>query len=248
MPDRRRRRAGPARQVGRSRSVHLARRIGIGLREARVALRLTQADASDRAGVSQGFWSRLERGQTTAASLETLASCAAAVDTELAAFLQARPGADLPRDIVHLRGQASIVREAQRGGWRAGVEVRIDPDARRSRSIDVALERPGRREIAVVELVDLVADAGQDMRGLTDKVAAVRRGHPGSRVSGLLAIRATRRNRALTAELAPLIDARFPASSAGWLRALRDSHVAMPAGDGFVWARVNGVGLFARRA
>jgi len=247
MPDRSRRRAAGTRQLGRARSSYLARRIGLGLKESRVALRLTQAQAGDRAGVSQGFWSRLERGRGSAASLETLASCAAAVDAQLAAFLEARPGADLPRDIVHLRGQATIVREALPGGWRAGVEVPIDPDSRRSRSIDVALERPARREIAVVELVDLIADAGQDMRGLSDKVAAVRRARPDARVAGLLAVRTTRRNRTLVAELAPLVDARFPAASTAWLRALHDPAAPMPAGDGMLWARVDGSGLFARR-
>jgi transcriptional regulator with XRE-family HTH domain len=246
MPDGHRR-AGAARIAGRQRSQYLARRIAIALRESRLALALTQAEASARAGVSQAYWSALERGVATTATLETLAACAAAVDTELAAFLQARPGADLPRDIVHLRGQAAIVREATPGGWRAGVEVPIDPEARRSRSIDVVLERTARREIAVVELINLVADAGQDMRGLSDKVAAVRRERPDARVAGLLAIRATRRNRALIAELAPVIDARFQASSIAWLRALHDPIVPMPATDGLVWARVDGAGLFARR-
>jgi transcriptional regulator with XRE-family HTH domain len=246
MPDGHRR-AGAARIAGRQRSQYLARRIAIALRESRLALALTQAEASARAGVSQAYWSAVERGVATTATLETLAACAAAVDTELAAFLQARPGADLPRDIVHLRGQSTIVREARAGGWVAGVEVPVDPDARRSRAIDVALERPSRGEIAVVELVDLVADAGGDMRGLSDKVAAVRRTRPGARVAGLLAIRATRRNRQLLAELAPVIDARFPASSVGWLRALSDIEAPMPGGDGLVWARVDGGGLFARR-
>jgi transcriptional regulator with XRE-family HTH domain len=212
-----------------------------------VALGLTQAAASDRAGVSQPFWSALERGFGTYASLETLASCAAAVDAQLAAFLEARPGADLPRDIAHLRGQAAIVREAAPGGWRATVEAPIDPDARRSRAIDVQLERAVRREIAVIELVDLIADAGQDLRGLSDKVAALRRQRPGMRVAGVLAVRATGRNRALLAELGPLIDARFPASSSAWLRALHEPASAMPAEDGLLWARVNGSGLFARR-
>jgi transcriptional regulator with XRE-family HTH domain len=220
----------------------------VGLRESRAALRLTQAVAADRAGISQQHWSAVERGLGAATSLETLAACAAAVDTELAAFIQARPGADLPRDIVHLRGQAAIIREAEPGGWRAAVEVPIDPDARRSRSIDVVLERAARREIAVIELVDLVADAGQDMRGLSDKVAAVRRAHPEQRVAGVLAIRATRRNRALIGELAPLIAARFPARAAAWLRALRDPTAPMPQDDGLLWAHVDGAGLFARRA
>ncbi len=243
----RHRRAGAARIAGRLRSQSLAKRIGVGLRESRLALALTQAAVSDRAGVSQAYWSALEHGTATTATLETLAACAAAVDTELAAFLQARPGADLPRDIVHLRGQATIVREATAGRWRAGVEVPIDPDARRSRSIDVALERKAKREIAVVELVNLLADGGHDLRGLSDKVAAMRRQRPDARVAGLLAVRATGRNRALIAELAPVIDARFPASSVSWLHALHEPETPMPDGDGFVWARVDGAGLFARR-
>jgi transcriptional regulator with XRE-family HTH domain len=247
MPDRARRRAGAARLTGRDRSRHLAQRIGIGLRESRLALRLAQHEAAHRAGVSQQFWSVLERGLGTVASLETLAACAAAVDTELAAFLQARSGASLPRDIAHLRGQAAIIRAARAGGWRAGVEVPIDPDARRSRSVDVTLERTARSEIAVVELVDLITDAGQDMRGLGNKVAALRRAHPGHHVAGLLAIRATRRNRALVGELALVIDARFRASSTGWLKALGDPRAPMPDDDGLVWARVDGSGLFSRR-
>src|SRR5438552_3321835 len=144
MPNRHRRRAGTARVAGRRRSHYLAGRIGIGLRESRLALRITQAQASGRAGVSQGFWSAVERGLGTTASLETLAACASAVDADLAAFIQAQPGSDVPRDIAHLRGQAAIVRFVEPGGWRARVEEAIDPSARRSRSIDVLLDRPVR--------------------------------------------------------------------------------------------------------
>jgi transcriptional regulator with XRE-family HTH domain len=248
MPDRTRRRAGSSRLAGRERSGYLARRIGIGLRESRIALALTQSQAADRAGVSQTFWSNLERGRGTTASLETLAACAAAVGTQLAAFLEATPGADLPRDIAHLRGQAAIVRFSQPGGWRATVEAAIDPLARRSRSIDVELVRDGLGEIAVVELIDLFSDVGEDLRGLADKVAAVRRDHPQARVSGLIAVRATRRNRALVGELAVVLDARFPGSSTEWIAALSRRSTSMPNGDGFVWASVDGSRLFARRS
>jgi transcriptional regulator with XRE-family HTH domain len=233
--------------AGRERGRYLARRIGIGLRESRIALRLTQNQAAGRAGVSQQHWSALERGLGMATSLETLAASAAAVDLQLAAFLERQPGADLPRDIAHLRGQAMIVQVASAGGWRAAVERPIDPHAARSRSIDVELRRQSRYEAAIIELVDLVADAGQDMRGLSDKVAAVRRERPGDRVAGLLAVRGTRRNRELVAELAPLVDARFPGSSSAWLAALTTVDVPMPQEDGLVWARVDGSGLSARR-
>ncbi len=243
-----RQRIGSTRSAGRQRSAYLAYRIGLGLRESRLSRRLTQAEAAVRAGVSQPFWSRLERGMAGPSSLETLASCAAAVDTQLAAYLEAVPGADLPRDIEHLRRQQLVVALARSGGWTARPESPIDPSARRSRSIDVELDRAARREIAVVEIVDLLTDGGDAMRGLADKVAALRRTvGPDWTVSGLLILRSTARNRVLVRELRDLFGARFPASSASWLAALRDQTVAMPRRDGFAWSSVTGDKLFAAR-
>jgi transcriptional regulator with XRE-family HTH domain len=233
--------------AGRRRSAYLANRIGTALKESRMALRLTQAQAASSAGVSQGLWSSLEHGGAITASLETLAACAAAVRTDLAAFVEAMPGAELPRDIAHLRGQEAIVRFAASGAWIARVEHAIDPASRRSRSVDVILERPDAREIAVVELVDLLSDGGEAMRGLADKIAAIRRQRARSRVAGLLVIRATSRNRAVVRDLAAVMQARFPGGSDAWLAALRDSGKRMPAGDGLLWMRVNGSGLGAAR-
>jgi transcriptional regulator with XRE-family HTH domain len=243
-----RRRAGPGRLAGRQRTKYLAQRIGIALRESRLAVRLTQAAASARAGVSQPFWSRLERGAAGTASLETLASCAAAVETQLATFLEAVPGANLPRDLEHMRRQQLLVATARSGGWVARPERPIDPAARRSRSIDIELERATRREIAVVEIEDLLTDGGAAMRGLADKVAAVRREVGASwTVSGVLILRATRRNRGLVREFADLFDARFPAPSVACLAAMREPGRAMPREDGFLWSSVDGTRLFAAR-
>lgn len=253
MPPRQRR-ASRTRVASRKRSLYLAGRIGTGLRESRLALSMTQAQAAARAGISQGFWSRLELGRCTVASLETLSAAAAAVDTELAAFLQALPGADLPRDIEHLRRQELVIRLAAAGGWRARAERPIDPDASRSRSIDVYLARDGDREVAVAEVIDLVTDVGAVFRGLEDKVASVRRelvarynGGPPSRVAGLLVIRGTARNRTLIASLSLMFTTRFPTPGRHWLRALSDPDTAMPAADGFVWSSVRGDRLFAAR-
>jgi len=67
-------------------------------------------------------------------------------------------------------------------------------------------------------MIDLLTDGGDAMRGLADKVAAVRRTvDTGWSVSGLLILRSTSRNRALAGEFAALLAARFPASSASWL-------------------------------
>jgi transcriptional regulator with XRE-family HTH domain len=249
VPTRIRRRAGAFRVLGRRRCGYLAWRIGVGLRESRLALGFTQAEAAHRAGVSQGFWSLVERGEGTVASLETLASCAAAVSVQLAAFVEAMPGASLPQDIEHLRRQQLVVATASRGGWTSRPERQIDPAARRSRSIDVHLERRDRLEIAVVEIEDLLADGGGVMRGLGDKTAAIRREFTEQRISvqGLLIVRATRRNRALVTELGDLFATRFPASSGAWLAALGDPKVSMPREDGFLWSSVDGTRLFAAR-
>jgi transcriptional regulator with XRE-family HTH domain len=222
--------------------------VGIGLRESRLSSRLSQAETAARAGVSQPFWSRLERGGAGHATLETLATCAAAVGAQLAAFLEAAPGADLPRDIEHLRRQQLVVSIARQGGWLARPERPIDPASRRSRSIDVELQRSVHREIAVVEIVDLLSDGGDAMRGLADKVAAVRRAVGLDwTVSGLLVLRATSRNRGLVRELADLFAARFPSSSWAWINALHNENARMPASDGFAWSSVAGDRLIAAR-
>ena len=124
----------------------------------------------------------------------------------------------------------------------------IDPLARRSRSIDVELARAARREIAVIEIVDLLADGGDAMRGLADKVAAVRREAPeGSVVAGLLVLRATARNRRTLRDMPDLFAARFPASSVGWLAALSDPARPMPTADGLAWTDARGERLRAAR-
>jgi transcriptional regulator with XRE-family HTH domain len=102
---------------------------------------LLQREVAERAGISQSFYSRIELGRGSRASLETLAACALACDSQLAAFIEALPGASLPRDIEHVRRQQAVISLAAAGGWRAMPERPIDPESPRSRSVDVLLER-----------------------------------------------------------------------------------------------------------
>ncbi len=248
MPDRHLRRAGTARRAARDRARYVLHRAGMMLRDARLALGLRQLDAAGRAGVSQSFWSRIERGVTTTVSVETLASCGAAVGLQLAAFFERAPGASFPRDIEHLRRQSLVVGIAAIGGWHAEPEAPLVNDGPRPRSIDVLLTRDPAREAAVVEVWDLLIDGGDAMRGLDAKVLATRaRLGPEWRVQGLLLLRRTSRNRALVRTLMPLIEARFPASSAAWLRALTDTGAPMPNAAGFAWTSVAGDRLIAAR-
>jgi transcriptional regulator with XRE-family HTH domain len=250
MPDRRRR-TGATRLRARDRARYLLERIGRAVREARMVSGRTQAEIAAVAGVSQPFLSRLERGQASNVTVETVAACAEAVGLRLAAFVETAPGAAQPRDLEHLRRQQLVIDVARAGGWRAATERAIDPDAIRSRAIDVYLERPPRREIAVVEIEDLLADVGDAMRRLGDKVAAVRRStatdDPAWKVSGLLVLRATRRNRRIVHAFAGVFDARLGGSSSGWLSALTRADRPMPDADGLAWSSVRGERMFAAR-
>lgn len=247
MPDRHRRRTGALRRRGRERAVQVARRIGAALRDARRRAGLRQVDIAERAGVSQSFYSRLERGLATSASLETLAASAEAVGHQLAAFLELAPGATPPRDIEHLRRQRLVIDTATTGGWRAVPEAALPDDGPHPRSIDVLLRRPARREISVVEIVDYLADVGDAMRNLEAKVLAIATGEPGATVAGLFVVRRTRRNRLVVADLHSLFAARYPGSAAAWLKALRDPAAPMPAVAGFAWTSVRGDRLIAAR-
>jgi transcriptional regulator with XRE-family HTH domain len=241
------RRTTAAQRTGAARASYVARRVGTGLREARLARGLRQQDVADRAGISQSYLSDLERGRQPGASLQVLANCAASVDAQLAAFIEGHPGAEAPRDLEHLRRQAMLVQYAARGGWSGATEALVG-DLPRPQSIDVLLTRPARREACVTEIWNWLPDGGDAIRGLDRKVLATRaRLGPDWRVQGLLLMRRTRRNQVLVREISPLLHAHFPASSAGWLAALRDLGVAMPDGDGFAWTTVDGKRLILAR-
>jgi transcriptional regulator with XRE-family HTH domain len=215
---------------------------------------LRQADIAERSRLSQSFVSRLERGRGADTSIETWSIVAAAIGEQFAAFLERVPGADPPRDIEHLRRQRLIIEVSSQGGWIARPERSIDETAVRSRAIDVVLLRPQRREAVAVEVWDLLTDAGAAMRSLADRTHALDRQlareygrGPGWIVRGLWVVRGTRRNRDLVAEFGPVFNARFPARSADWLRALTDSTTAIPTEDGLCWTDVKGTRLIPWR-
>jgi transcriptional regulator with XRE-family HTH domain len=250
------RRAGKHRRTGQTRAASLAIRLGTGLRESRRATGLTQAEAAERIGISQARWSELERDEGDSASIATWAAAAAAVDRQLAAFIEQAPGAHQPRDLEHLRRQNAVIEISGAGQWTALPELAIDPDAARSRSIDVALTRRHRGEAAVIEVWDWIADGGAALRSFNAKVTALAsrldRTQPltGARpwtVRGLFVVRATSRNRVLVRELRALFAARFGGSSKAWLAALRTPDRSMPDADGLVWTSSNGMKLWPSR-
>jgi transcriptional regulator with XRE-family HTH domain len=234
--------------VGRERARYLAGRLATAIRERRAVLHLTQREVAALVGLSQPEIQRLEAGRGSNAPLDTWASVAVALELQLAAYVEQAAGSDAPRDLEHLRRQDLVVRTARPGGWAGDPESLLPNDGRFARSIDVLLSRPVRREAAVVEVWDLITDGGAAMRGLEAKVRAIReRLGPGWRVQGLLVVRGTQRNRRLIGELRALFAARFPASSAAWLRAFAEPDEAMPDEDGLAWTDVRGTRLIAAR-
>lgn len=172
-----------------------------------------------------------------AGSLETWASLASGVGMQLAAFVELVPGATPPRDAAHLRRQQAIIAFAAPGRWTGRPEVAIVTADGVQRFIDVLLDRDATNETVVVEVVDLFADIGEDLRGLERKVEAMRQLRPDRRVAGLLVVRATKRNRELVHEFRGLLRARFT-SGTPWIRGLRGSD-PLPPGDGILWSGAN---------
>jgi len=234
----------------------VAARLGVGLRDARLATHLTQSQLADRAGVSQTWVSLIEGGQGHAASIETWSVLAASVGEQFVGFLEGIPGSERPRDMEHLRRQNALIEIAQRGGWTALPELAIDPSSARSRSVDVGLVRPARREAVVSEIWDWFEDVGAGFRSLDAKVATLTArllaGPPTTpdvtwTIRGLYVIRDTRRNRELVRELSALFAARFPGFSSEWLAALADPAAPIPGADGFLWSTADGASLRAAR-
>lgn len=251
MPTRRRSGVRRSRlQVSADRaSEALAERLGRTVKEARTMLGLTQAQVAERAGVAPSTVGEMERGNAADVSLLVWVRVALAVDRDLRAFLEGIPGADVPRDYVHLRNQERILAFAATGGWTGMPEAALDADGRRSRAADVLLRRT--TEEAVVEVYDWFDDVGAAWRGSTRKQARASMASTGRGGSGEMGlcwvVRATQRNRRLIREHARMFAAWFPGSSRAWLAALSDASAPMPTARGLVWISVDGTRLSAVR-
>ena len=170
MPNHRRaHRAGRQAVAGRRRAGVVAQRLGVALRDARLAAGMRQRELAIESGTSQPRVSELERGLGASASIETWAVVAAAVGEQLVGFLEVAPGANPPRDIEHLRRQSAVIDVAKAGGWRALPELAIDPVAIRSRSIDLVLLRHKTGDVIVVEIWDWFDDVGAALRSIDGK-------------------------------------------------------------------------------
>lgn len=253
----------PSQTASDRRARDLSVRLGRGLREGRSGRGERQADVAERAGIARSTWSAVERGEDARVTLETLCRCAMAVDSDLHTYLERLPGAERPRDHVHLRHQELVIATAHRGGWEAVPESPVG-HAGRTSWIDVLLRRRtggredpgGREEWAVIEIWDWFDDVGAAFRAWDRRLADLEqlalargvadRGRP-THVNGAMVIRATKRNRDLLRDHANVFRTRFPGSSTAWLRALVEADAPMPDRSALLWVSVDGSRLSSVR-
>lgn len=225
-------------------------RLGAQVRAARRVRHLTQAALGERAGVSRASVSRLELGRGGGLTLDAWQRISLAAARPMVVNLQQPTDGDTA-DAGHLGIQELVLRLGRAAGYRGSAELPTKPNEP-WRSIDVALLDDARRRLAVVECWNSIGDIGAAARTSNRKqaegeaLAAARWGDRAHTVGLVWVVRATARNRALVARYPEVFAARFPGSSAAWVRALiaGDEPPRLP---GLVWASVDGTRLFAWR-
>ena len=145
----------------------LAAFLGKSLRNARKPRGMSQATASEKAGISQPCWSDLERGRGANVSLRVWMHASSAVDADLHAYLERVSGAGAPRDAVHLRHQELVARTAAHGGWQPLVERALGGAG----VADLLLARADER--ALIEVWDWFSDVGDAFRTWDRKVERI---------------------------------------------------------------------------
>jgi transcriptional regulator with XRE-family HTH domain len=230
--------------------------VGRQLRASRKRRRLRQVDVARRAGLHQSSISRIELARGGSLSADTLQLVAMAVGRRLEIRLWNDPVPE-PTDAGHLAIQELVLRLGRASGLGRTFELPTRP-ADPARSSDVGLRSERRRLLLLVECWSSIGDLGAAARSTDRKRAeaealAVAVGPIGPdgvaqpySVRTCWVVRATTRNRALVARYPEIFAARFPGSSAGWVRALTEGGEP-PAGPGLVWCDVGATRLLARR-
>ena len=173
-----------------------------------------------------------------------------ALDRELR-FEATRDPREEPADAGHLIVQELILRLARETGRQRMFELATKP-AEPWRSADVGIRDDANRTLILAECWNVIGDVGAAARSTTRKLAEAEQlavaigGDTQYRVAGVWVVRQTRRNRELVARYPEVFAARFPGSSAGWVRALTNG-ASPPEEPGLVWADITGTRLFPWR-
>ena len=129
----------------------------------------------------------------------------------------------------------------------------LDMDVEGQGNHTFACSGPGRR-LVISECWNTFGDLGAATRSSERKVkdaeeqaVAIAGDGPPFEVGLCWIVRDTKANRALVARYEHIFEAKFPGSSAQWLRALTEPGAPLPKQPGLVWSDVNATRLIARR-
>ncbi len=211
---------------------------------------MTQRHLGDRAGLSQSVISQVERGLGGSLSLDVWQRIFTALGRRLTMEAERDP-VEEPRDAGHLALQELVLRVGRQAGYSTSFELATRP-SEPSRSTDVGLRDDLRRRLVLVECWNTFGDIGAAVRSSSRKLAEAAElaiavgGDRAHSVRGCWVIRATAANRGLVARYPQIFAARFPGSSAAWVRALTVG-AQPPDEPGIVWSDVPATRLFAWR-
>jgi transcriptional regulator with XRE-family HTH domain len=231
------------------RALEQCARLGTEVRAGRRSKRLTQHQLGERVGLGRQSISLAERGRGAGLTLEAWQRIGLALERPLPVTLRATTTGETA-DSGHLAMQELVLRLGRAAGYTRHFELATRP-SEPWRSTDVGLEDATRRRLILVECWNSIGDIGAAARASDRKraqaqaLALVRWGGTGL-VGVVWLVRATARNRALVARYPEVFAARFPGSSAAWVRALTGGE-APPEGPGLAWCDVAATRLFAWR-
>jgi transcriptional regulator with XRE-family HTH domain len=199
----------------------------------------TQRELGARVGLHHSRISQVELGAGGSLTLRDWTALADALHADLFIKLS-RDRQDEPADAGHLRMQELLLRLGREAGAARLFELPTRP-ADPTRSVDVGLRDDRRRTLILLEAWNTIGDIGAAARSTARKLAeaqalaaAVGGDEGAHRVVGCWVVRSSGANRGLLARYPEVFAARFPASSAGWARAIT-SGAEPPVEPGLVW-------------
>jgi transcriptional regulator with XRE-family HTH domain len=212
----------------------IALALGQELRSARRRARLTQERLGERAGIRRTRIGELERGVGASAPLELWVRLGKAIGRPLAVgFSRDLSLPPEPADAGHLGGQEVLLRLARAAGRTGFFELQT-PAA--SGVVDVGIRDDRQHVLILIEVWNRLTDLGAASRSTNWKVAEVAASllPPSYRVASCWLLVDNVVNRAIVRRFPEIIRARFPGSSARWVRALVDG-AEPPTEPGIAW-------------
>jgi transcriptional regulator with XRE-family HTH domain len=210
-------------------------RIGRSIRALRIRLAQRQSDAAEKAGVSRSVVSRIERGEISSTTLESLEAVCAAIGADLDVRVRWRgEGLDRLMDEAHAGIVERFVRDLREAGWGTALEVTFNEYGERG-SVDAVGWHPATRSLLISEVKSVIPDAQATLMPLDRKARLGMKigrsqGWDPTSVSRVLVVRDGSTNRRRVELLSATFDAAFRVRGAEfrrWLRAPGGSIAAL---------------------